>query len=85
MKTVIEVSGEGLESLLGKRVLLLCANYFYVGTLVGVNEKCVKLQNPELVYETGAWTDKAFADAQALPADLYVQLNAIEAFMASSR
>lgn len=35
-KLVEEVSGEGLEKLLGERVLIMCANYFYTGKLVAV-------------------------------------------------
>lgn len=37
MQEVVEVSGEGLEALMGKKVTLFCANYFYSGKLVGVN------------------------------------------------
>ena len=53
MKKLIEVTDEGLEGLLGKRVTLLCMNYFYTGTLTGVNDKCVQLTSPKIVYETG--------------------------------
>ena len=42
-KLVEEVSGEGLEKLLGERVTLFCANYIYTGKLIGVNENCVLL------------------------------------------
>ena len=78
---VEEVEGEGLLSLLGERVLLLCANYFYVGTLVGVNSDCVQLENPSIVYETGAWSNKLYQDEQKLHCPVfYVQVSAIEAF-----
>jgi len=77
---VTEVAGEGLESLLGQRVTLFCMNYIYTGTLDGVNTTCVKLLDAAIVYETGAFTDKAWKDAQSLPHALYVQTSAIEAF-----
>ena len=78
---VTEVEGAGLESLLGEKVLLLCANYFYTGKLVGVNETCVELENPAIVYETGAWGNKAYQDEQKLHAtNFYVSTAAIEAF-----
>lgn len=77
---VTEVDGEGLEMLLGKKVLLLCLNYIYTGTLVGVNKTCVLLEDAAIVYETGAWNTKKFADAQPLPFAHYVQLSAIESF-----
>jgi hypothetical protein len=77
---VTEVAGEGLESLLGQRVTLFCMNYIYTGTLEGVNTTCVKLVDAAIVYETGAFTDKAWKDAQSLPNAVYVQMGAIESF-----
>ena len=79
--TVTEVEGEGLESLLGERVLLLCMNYFYEGVLAGVNADVVQLDDPHVVYETGKWSDKGYADRQKLhSAKLYVRIAAIEAY-----
>ena len=77
---VIEVESEGLLALLGKTITLFCANYIYTGKLVGVNNSCVKLSSAKIVYETGAFTEKEWSDAQALPNDLYVQLGLIESF-----
>ena len=80
-KLVEEVSGEGLEKLLGERVLLMCANYFYTGKLVGVNLDCVLLEDPAIVYETGEWSLKSFKDEQRLHVkQWYVQRTAIESF-----
>ena len=83
MKKLVQVQkgeGEGLEGLLGKPVTLFCLNYIYTGKLVGVNDKFVKLEKASVVYETGAFTDKYFKDAQPLPRDLYVMQSAIESF-----
>lgn len=78
---VVEVEGEGLESLLGESVLLFGINYIYAGTLIGVNETFVKLENTQIVYETGAFNTKGYKDAQSLPgSDWYVQRSAIESF-----
>ena len=77
---VIEVENEGFVALLGKTVTLFCANYIYTGRLDGVNDSCVKLSSAKVVYETGAFTDKEWKDAQALPNDLYVQCGMIESF-----
>ena len=79
-KIVTEVENEGLIKLMGEKVTLFCLNYIYTGTLVGVNETCVLLENPSIVYETGAFTDKAWKDAQALPNEMYVMVGAIESF-----
>jgi len=79
-KLVEEVSGEGLESLLGERVTLFCLNYIYTGKLIGVNDSCVKLSEAAIVYETGELTKAEWSDAQELPNDWYVQTSAIESF-----
>lgn len=80
MKKIVEVSDEGLEGLMGETVTLFCMNYFYTGKLVGVNESCVKLSKPSIVYDTGEWSAKDWADAQKLPGSIYVQTSSIEAF-----
>lgn len=79
-KIVEEISGEGLEKLLGERVTLFCLNYIYTGKLMGVNATCVRLEEAAIVYETGELTDRNWSDAQSLPHAWYVQLNAIESF-----
>jgi len=82
MKTIVEISeNEGLESLLGKRVLLMCAGYFYEGKLVGVNDTCVKLKDSHIVFSTGAFNEKGYSDIQKLHTDFwYVKTGLIESF-----
>lgn len=79
-KIVQEVSGEGLEKLLGVRVTLFCMNYIYTGMLSGVNDDCVLLTDAAIVYETGPLQDKKWTDAQSLPNDWYVRISTIESF-----
>lgn len=76
---VTEVAGEGLTSLLGEKVILFCLNYFYAGTLVGVNEDCVLLEDGGIVYETGPFSDKYWKDFQKI-GSVYVRIGMIEAF-----
>jgi len=80
MKKIVEVENEGLMGLIGETVTLLCMSYFYTGKLEGVNETCVLLSDPKIIYETGAWDKKDWTDAQSLPGPLYVQVSAIESF-----
>ena len=82
MKKLIEIDEtEGLQKLMGENVTLMCSSYFYTGKLVGVNDTCVLLKDPSIVYETGAWDKKDWADAQKLPSsELYVQTSHIESF-----
>ena len=79
--TVEEVEGEGLVGLMGRRITLFCLNYIYTGTLVGVNDDFVKLEDAAIVYETGDFSQKEWADAQKLPHDTYVMLRSVESFM----
>ena len=79
-KLIEQVEGEGLEALLGETVTFFCMNYIYTGKLIGVNETCVLLESPSIVYETGAFIEKNWKDAQPLPNNLYIQTGAIESF-----
>ena len=78
---VQEVDGEGLDGFLGQRLTLFCLNYIYTGTLVGVNDTCVRLDDAAIVYETGGFYDSSWKDAQKLPHSAYVMLACIESFM----
>jgi len=81
MKKIVEVDEKGLESLIGKRVLIMCANYFYSGVLTGVNATFVLLTDPAIVFETGEYGAKVFKDEQKLHAETwYIQTQAIESF-----
>lgn len=81
MKKIIEEKeGEGFEKLLGEKITVFCANYIYTGKLMGVNETCILLTDPSIVYETGSFSEKHWKDAQALPHDWYILVNAIESF-----
>jgi hypothetical protein len=78
---VQEVEGQGLEALLGKQVIVLCLNYFYAGTLTGVNEHDIILTNAGIVYETGEFSGSRFKDFQKLPnVEWRVRTQAIESY-----
>lgn len=78
---VEEVDGEGLLALMGETITLFCLNYIYAGVLVGVNDTFIKLENAHIVYETGAFTDKKFKDAQKISKDVfYVTSSSIESY-----
>lgn len=82
MKMVLtENEKEGLIALMGQRVVLMCANYFYTGKLIGVNKTCIKLEDPAIVYETGEWNLAKFKDEQKMNVQFwYIRLSAIESF-----
>ena len=84
MKVLVEtkeVEKEGFLSLLGKNVEIFCGVYIYAGKLVGVNDTCVKLANPHLVYETGGFLDKKYKDAQPMGREFhYIASTLIESF-----
>ncbi len=80
MKKYVEVSDEGLESLMGQEVTFFTPVYIYAGKLIGVNTTCVLLENPKIVYETGEFTSKTWKDAQKLPNNFYLQIAGIIGF-----
>lgn len=75
-----EVEREGLLALIGKKVLVMCMNYFYAGELIGVNETCIKLKDCFQVMETGTHSDTKFKDAQKIGDEWYIQTSSIESF-----
>ena len=79
-KLVKQVDSQGLEALLGEQVTFFCMNYIYTGKLIGVNETCVLLSDPKIVYETGDFSEKGWKDAQTVCPQLYIQTSSIEAF-----
>lgn len=86
LQNVVEVAEEGFLSLIGKNVEIYCGIYIYAGKLVGVNSTCIKLENPHLVYETGAFTDKKYKDAQHMGRDAhYIQCAFVESFGISTK
>jgi len=81
MKKIIEEKEtKGFEKLLGERVTVFCANYIYTGKLIGVNDSVILLADPAIVYETGSFSEKHWKDAQPLPHQWYIMVNAIESF-----
>jgi hypothetical protein len=80
-RLITETEDDGFSNMMGEKVTLLCANYFYTGKLVGVNADFVELEDPAIVYETGEWTATQYADVQALGCKtLRVRVAAIEAY-----
>ncbi len=77
---VIEVEGEGFLALMDQRITVFGVNYIYTGKLAGVNATCILLEDAAIVYETGAFNDPKWKDAQALPKPVYIQIAAIESF-----
>ena len=84
-KLITEVENEGLMALLGKRVMIFGMNYIYCGTLMGVNETCVLLEDGGIVYNTGAFDNTKFEDFQKLPFPNYIMLNSIESFSETNK
>ncbi len=77
---VFEAKNEGLVSLMNEVITIYSLNYIYTGKLIEVNNTSVLLENPSIVYETGAYTEKKWKNAQKLPNNFYVQIACIEGF-----
>ena len=79
-KIIVEDTEEGLIKLLGQYVTLYCDSWIYAGTLKGVNDDCVLLENPSIVYDTGKHDKHGWEIAEKLPHDWYVTRSKIESF-----
>lgn len=77
---VVEVENEGFMALMDEVITIFSLNYIYTGRLIGVNDTCVLLDDPSIVYETGDFSSNSWKDAQKLPNQIYVQINCIESF-----
>ena len=82
MKRIIEeTENQGLESLLGERVQVMSAGYFYEGKLTGVNDQCIELNDAHIIYETGSFMDSEYKDRQKLHTEVwFVSIGLIESF-----
>jgi len=81
MKRIIEDNEAGMISLMGKRVTFFCANYIYTGVLTGINDTCVEITDPAIVFETGPFSDEKYSDEQQLPMKKhFIQTGLIESF-----
>ena len=83
MKRLVEEINQGMESmedLLGENVTIFCCNYIYTGKLIGVNTTYVELAKAKIVYETGAFTNTTWKDAQQLNDNWFVMKTAIESW-----
>ena len=81
MKRIVEEDGKSpFIDLLDQRCTFFCANYIYTGKLIGVNETCILLTDLSIVYETGSFSEKHWKDAQPLPNNWYIMIEAIESF-----
>lgn len=89
MKLLVETkeeAQEGFLALLGQNVEVFCGIYIYAGKLVGVNDTCIKLANPHLVYETGGFLEKKYKDAQPMGREFhYISKGFIESFGVSHK
>jgi hypothetical protein len=68
------------EKLIGQRITVFCAVYIYTGKLVEVDEHSLKLEDAAIVYETGAFDNDKWVDAQNLPQDWYIQKSMVESW-----
>jgi hypothetical protein len=80
MKRIVETAEGGFEAMLGEKIVLFCGVYIYTGTLVGVNDDHLELQDPKLVYETGSLTNGEWQNAQKLPGIWRVMRGGVESW-----
>ncbi len=80
MKRIVETEDGGFEAMLGEKITVFCGIYIYTGKLAGVNKDHLELEDPKLVYETGALDSGSWKDAQPLPSPWRVLYQSIESW-----
>lgn len=81
MKRLVTISEkDGAEALLGEHVTVFCLNYIYAGTLVGVSETDLLLDDAQIVYETGPFKKNEYKNAEKIGKQWRVKVAAIESF-----
>lgn len=87
MKKYIETESEnkieehGFTPLIGENITVFCCRYIYHGKLIEEGNDYIKLKNPSIVYETGAFSDKQFSDIQSLNVETWnIAKQSIEGF-----
>jgi hypothetical protein len=58
---------ESLDELIGKKLAFQCARYIYFGKIKKVNSLFIELEDAQLVFDTGDFSNKKPEDAQDLP------------------
>lgn len=80
MKNILEITDEGYEALLGERVTFYCGIYIYCGKVAAIADQFIRLEDAEIVYNTGPHDTPVWEDAKPMPHDWNVQIAAIESF-----
>jgi len=80
MKNHIEDSDTNLESYLGKEIVIYCCRYIYAGTLVSIDNFCLRLKDCGIVYDTGSAEVDGWETFEKFKNDKCVALQSIESF-----
>jgi len=56
-----------MEDLVGKKWAFQCARYIYFGKVKSVNSTFIELDEAQIVYETGEWSNTEADDVQKAP------------------
>ncbi len=71
----------GFTQLIGKTITVFCCRYIYHGKLIEEGEDFIKLQKPSIVFDTGDFEKKEFANIQSLQVETWnVSKQSIESF-----
>lgn len=75
-----------MHPLMGKKVVIMCSNYIYAGTLEATEVDVIVLGSPSIIYETGEWGAPKWKDAQKLPTKRsYIERGSVESMFEVER
>ena len=80
-KTNNPLEEDGYSELIGKNITVFCCRYIYYGKLIEEGKSFIKLQNPNIVYETGCFTENNFRDIQSMNTKTFsINKDSVESF-----
>lgn len=73
-----DIWAEYLSARVGQRIAVLCARYWYRGTLAAVNHEAILVTDGYAVEETGSATAAAPVQEDKIPGDFLLRVDFVE-------
>lgn len=68
-----------MSDMVGKEVVVFCANFIYTGTLVRETHDRICIEKPIIVFETGPMHENDWREKQAMPTPvLHIERSGVE-------
>lgn len=69
-----------LDKYMNAKITVFCTTYIYTGTLIKFTDNFLELVDASIVFETGAFDEPEWKDAQKLPNVWVIAMSSVESF-----